>query len=58
MVGLIIFSIFLVEVRVLFLVTDDGRPRHPLHFLVEVRVLFSVTDDGRASSSSASFSWR
>ena len=31
MVGLVILSIVLVEVRVLFVVTDDGRPRHPQH---------------------------
>ena len=28
---IVILSIILVEVRVLFLVTDDGRPRHPQH---------------------------
>lgn len=27
----VILSIFLVEVRVLFLVTDDGGPHRPLH---------------------------
>ena len=44
--SLVILSIFLVEVRVLLVVTDNRRPRHPQH-LPRGGEGFVVIDDGQ-----------